>query len=134
MQHLISLFTSEDPRQRIALGYLDELHKSLVGYEPPKRALPGEKKGFLGGFWKSKEENPDEYGWEPKFDDTLKGLYLYGSVGTGKTLIMDMLYETSPIVKKKRSHFHEFMLDVHRRKFHGVSPLIFISLSHTCRS
>lgn len=47
-----------------------------------------------------------------------KGLYLYGSVGCGKTMLMDMFYENCTIDKafKKRVHFHSFMLDVHHSK------------------
>ncbi|KAJ1647038.1 ATPase [Dispira simplex] len=42
-------------------------------------------------------------------------LYLYGDVGTGKTMLMDLLYNTLKVEKKKRIHFHSFMLDVHQR-------------------
>ena len=42
-----------------------------------------------------------------------KGMYVYGSVGIGKTLIMDSWYATLPDIKKRRVHFHEFMLGIH---------------------
>ncbi|HYA06555.1 MAG TPA: cell division protein ZapE [Xanthobacteraceae bacterium] len=45
----------------------------------------------------------------------LKGLYIYGDVGRGKTMLMDFFFEASPVVRKRRAHFHEFMLDVHER-------------------
>ena len=47
----------------------------------------------------------------------LKGLYLYGDVGTGKTMLMDLFYSTLPpsITRKRRVHFHAFMIDVHKR-------------------
>jgi cell division protein ZapE len=47
----------------------------------------------------------------------IKGLYIYGDVGRGKTMLMDIFFETSPVVRKRRAHFHEFMLDVHERIF-----------------
>jgi len=47
----------------------------------------------------------------------IKGLYLYGEVGRGKTMLMDFFFETSPVERKRRAHFHEFMLDVHERVY-----------------
>ncbi|EPQ63944.1 Bgt-425, partial [Blumeria graminis f. sp. tritici] len=46
-----------------------------------------------------------------------RGLYLYGDVGSGKTMLMDLLYETLPknVTSKLRVHFHNFMQDVHKR-------------------
>ncbi|KAL6012239.1 hypothetical protein ACLOJK_002717 [Asimina triloba] len=46
----------------------------------------------------------------------VKGLYLYGGVGTGKTMMMDLFYDQLPSNwRKKRIHFHDFMLNVHSR-------------------
>jgi cell division protein ZapE len=45
----------------------------------------------------------------------LKGLYIYGEVGRGKTMLMDLFYEASPVARRRRAHFHEFMIDVHER-------------------
>uniref|UniRef100_A0A673L6I6 AFG1 like ATPase a n=1 Tax=Sinocyclocheilus rhinocerous TaxID=307959 RepID=A0A673L6I6_9TELE len=44
-----------------------------------------------------------------------KGYYIYGDVGTGKTMVMDMFYDHVETAKKKRVHFHGFILDVHKR-------------------
>lgn len=44
-----------------------------------------------------------------------KGLYIWGGVGRGKTMLMDLFYDTSPVRGKKRIHFHAFMADVHDR-------------------
>lgn len=43
-----------------------------------------------------------------------RGVYLWGGVGRGKSLLMDCLYATVPVVRKTRVHFHEFMRGVHR--------------------
>ena len=45
----------------------------------------------------------------------IKGLYLHGEVGRGKTMMMDLFYETTSVERKRRAHFHEFMADVHER-------------------
>ena len=45
----------------------------------------------------------------------LKGLYIHGAVGRGKTMLMDLFFAASPVVRKRRAHFHEFMVDVHER-------------------
>jgi cell division protein ZapE len=47
----------------------------------------------------------------------IKGLYIHGDVGRGKTMLMDFFFETSPVERKRRAHFHEFMLDVHERVY-----------------
>ncbi|KDP38745.1 hypothetical protein JCGZ_04098 [Jatropha curcas] len=46
----------------------------------------------------------------------VKGLYLYGGVGTGKTMLMDLFFDQLPSNwRKRRIHFHDFMLNVHSR-------------------
>ena len=50
-------------------------------------------------------------------EQPIKGLYIYGEVGRGKTMLMDLFFDSSPVERKRRAHFHEFMLDVHERIF-----------------
>ncbi len=57
--------------------------------------------GGLAGFFRRRRSAP-------------KGLYLWGGVGGGKTLLMDLFFETAPTAFKQRVHFHEFMDKIHQ--------------------
>jgi len=46
--------------------------------------------------------------------DIPRGVYLYGGVGRGKSFLMDCFFESVPLNRKTRLHFHEFMREVHR--------------------
>lgn len=57
---------------------------------------------------------------------SILGVYLWGSVGSGKTYVMDLFYKNLPILKKGRVHFHEFMYSLHQqlREVQGeVNPM-----------
>src|SRR6476620_5388373 len=47
--------------------------------------------------------------------EPIKGLYIHGDVGRGKTMLMDLFFAASAVQRKRRAHFHEFMGDVHER-------------------
>jgi cell division protein ZapE len=53
----------------------------------------------------------------------IRGLYIHGDVGRGKTMLMDLFFTASAVRRKRRVHFHEFMADVHER-IHGYRQKI----------
>lgn len=72
----------------------------------------GELAGRLSR-WRSERR-----GWRKLFGAKAvapKGLYVHGSVGRGKTMLMDLFFEVARIKRKRRVHFHEFMAEVHDR-------------------
>jgi cell division protein ZapE len=61
-----------------------------------------------------------------------KGLYVWGGVGRGKSMLMDLFFAASAVAPKQRAHFHEFMADVHarihaRREAGDGDPLISVA-------
>ena len=88
-----------DPGQAVAVRHFAALEKRLAEHRLARKSsslgwLFGKHEGAAGPF---------------------KGLYLYGDVGRGKTMLMDLFFAASPVVRKRRAHFHEFMTDVHER-------------------
>ncbi len=70
-----------------------------------KRKRPAAKSSALGWMFAARKKSAE----------TIKGLYIHGSVGRGKTMLMDMFFAMAPCSKKRRAHFFEFMNDVHNR-------------------
>src|SRR5579872_2846282 len=91
-----------DDAQVVVLDKLARLEQRIVEYRLAR------KSSSLGWLFASRE----------KKQPPIKGLYIHGDVGRGKTMLMDLFFEASPVQRKRRAHFHEFMLDVHER-VHG---------------
>jgi cell division protein ZapE len=86
-----------DAAQREVAGAFADLDQRLSGYKPLR------KQGLLGRLFADKDEASP------------RGLYVHGEVGRGKTMLMDLFFQESPVELKRRAHFHEFMADVHER-------------------
>jgi len=97
-----------DPAQSAAAERLQNLQVKLRGYDPHPKAPPN---GWVGRLLRRKQVDETE--------DRPNGLYLVGEVGRGKSMLMDLFFETAQVPRKKRIHFHEFMQDTHRR-FHQI--------------
>ena len=104
------------------IQYLQDLHDMLRTYQPPEFIKPSiqslkSSKSWLGSIFGSSRRKP-----ATQIPLNLpKGLYMFGDVGSGKTMLMDLFYDTLPsnIKSKTRIHFHNFMQDVHKR-LHAV--------------
>ncbi|MEE4281850.1 MAG: cell division protein ZapE [Pseudomonadales bacterium] len=85
----------EDAAQAQVVRLLDELFHRLMANPPSSRA-----------GWLSR--------WRKKTVDPQQGLYVWGGVGRGKTMLMDLFYDCLPPQRRMRMHFHRFMRRVHQ--------------------
>ena len=95
-----------DPEQAVAADKLDRLRLALAAAPAP---------GLLGRWFGARPATP-------------KGIYLWGGVGRGKSMLMDLFFTAADVEPKRRVHFHEFMLEVHaaihaHRQVSGDDPI-----------
>ncbi len=106
-----------DKQQQKIVAHFDRLHHELL-------SSTGQKQSFWK-FWR-------------KAPAPLKGIYLWGDVGRGKTMLMDIFYETLPKNEKLRQHFHHFMMSVHTelnllKNQHKPLDIIATKIAQRCR-
>ncbi|MGQ0676651.1 MAG: cell division protein ZapE [Rhodospirillales bacterium] len=92
-----------DPAQELAAEKLQSLFNALRHYRPAAGAAGWRARLGLAG---TEGETP-------------QGLYIYGGVGRGKSMLMDLFFAVAPPKAKRRAHFHPFMLEVQRRLHEG---------------
>ena len=85
-----------DPAQLAVIARFEDLQSRLLAHRPRRRRL--------GALFGRRTTVPG-----------VRGLYLWGGVGRGKTFLMDLFYEALPLEAKKRIHFHRMMHEVHDR-------------------
>src|ERR1700747_914220 len=85
-----------DAAQAAVAEAFADLDRRLASYKPAR------KQGLFGRLFADKEGPP-------------RGLYVHGEVGRGKTMLMDLFFQHSPVAHKRRAHFQEFMAEVHER-------------------
>lgn len=123
------------------MGVLDEYHRRLAagGLEPDAdQARAAAHLDTLAG---------EISGWSPGLKSMLfgrvgpgvRGLYLYGGVGRGKSMLMDLFFELVAVARKRRAHFHEFMQEVHAgigdaRREHSDDPIAVVARDIASRS
>ncbi|RWA60456.1 cell division protein ZapE [Mesorhizobium sp.] len=98
--HLVETGAAErDPAQEHVVAALDRLTDEISA----KRLA--QKSSSLGWLFARKKQ--------PR--EAVRGLYIHGGVGRGKTMLMDMFFELLPVRRKRRAHFNDFMADVQDR-------------------
>ena len=88
-----------DPAQELAAEKLQSLFNAVRRYRPSSGQSGWKERLGLGG----RRQAPPQ------------GLYLYGGVGRGKSMLMDLFFDAATVAAKRRVHFHAFMLEVHER-------------------
>src|SRR2546421_13046141 len=86
-----------DAAQAEAAEAFADLEQRLASYTPLS------KQGLLGRLFADKDEAPP------------RGLYIHGEVGRGKTMLVDVFFQHSPVEHNHHAHFHEFIAVVHER-------------------
>jgi len=86
-----------DPAQAMAAEKLELLHRALLGYRPGGGSSWAERLGL-------KRRQPEA---------APQGLYIFGAVGRGKSMLLDLFFAAAPMAEKRRVHFHAFMLEAH---------------------
>ncbi len=90
-------FAADAAQEAVAIA-LDDILEDLEAVHPPRQGVLHR----LGLRRRRRAERPG-------------GLYIWGEVGRGKTMLMDLFFEAAPVERKRRAHFNDFMQDVHAR-------------------
>ncbi len=123
MQYIISILCSDELSMTPLDYYQQQCARGVISHDPQQIvALEALQQVFLAIIKESQHRSKGLFSWlyKPKL---ITGIYLWGGVGIGKTLLMDCFFQCLPIENKMRMHFHQFMQLVHTdlAKFQGHS-------------
>lgn len=93
VQHAAENGFTLDASQLLAVAHLQRLYEDLIGLETMESS-------FIRLLARKR---------------VVKGLYLWGGVGRGKSFLMDSFFNCAPVARKRRIHFHRFMQELHQR-------------------
>jgi len=117
---------SKEPGQQVAAGagpllaYRTRRRKGALKHDA-NQELAAEKLQSLHNALKHYQQASGKAGWKERLGlgrrrvDPPQGLYIFGGVGTGKSMLMDLFFEQAPVAQKRRVHFHAFMQEVQER-------------------
>jgi cell division protein ZapE len=103
----------------VALRYADLVATGTIERDPAQAALAARLDAIADALSTVTLANKKSaLGWmfgRKVAPHPVRGLYIWGKVGRGKTMLMDLFYERAPVAAKRRTHFHAFMADVQDR-------------------
>jgi len=94
-------------------GFLGKLLRDRKGSKQRKRRGDSTERAERARLEKAKQHVESTMEPRPQRPEAPQGLYIYGGVGAGKSMLMDTFYASVDISRKRRSHFHDFMVKVH---------------------
>ena len=108
------------PFRSVRKAYEHRAERGLLESDPAQLAVADALDGLIEAIsTKRLGRKSSSLGWlfarKKRAHEPVKGLYVYGGVGRGKTMLMDLFFELVPVKRKRRVHFNDFMAEAHDR-------------------
>lgn len=109
----------QSDEQAVLQAYLARVHEGALEEDPVQRRLAIRLDELSQALENSRlSSKSSSLGWlfsRGRNRETVKGLYIWGSVGRGKSMMMDLFFANTRFEPKRRAHFHDFMADAQAR-------------------